>query len=1401
MSSSTIVQPLMSDADSLVQQHLDFSLKTALEMLQEWSQTSQLEAFSNVFEGSDLASPDHASLQSLYQAWQQGDFSQLPAIELLSAAELNGAQGVFSANLQTIYLAADLLTSQAFNPESVAGILLEEIGHFVDSQVNSIDTPGDEGAIFAALVEGDQLSESQLATLQAENDAATLHLNNGQTVVVETMTPYAWSQSALTAFRNGLDDFLNNLQDGIVDAIADQELPLIGSALERVSDSATAFVEGLRQAIATELASVVEPTTAAIEQALDQALGDGITLQVNEAQDNLEFEFTLTRTLADLVSDDLDFSLGGTALGLEADINAALTADLGLHLGVGLDGEDFYVNTSFDDELTLGVEATIPNSDITGTLGFLQVAVDDNGSIVSSDITLDIQDSDDAGTQLALGEDSSVDASINGGATLDVLLSTGTTVPVLPAIGTNLVVDWDFLEADLNGVETLDPTIDFNGLTLDLGSFFSFIDPIFGGINAVLEPVMPIVDLLRQDLPIINGNILDVAQSLSELGFGDFNPETLEFVNYVDQIGDIVDIVNSINVNGSTISMGDFSLQDIGDGGWAFDPVGDVADPLGDIAANPNTSDFANILATNERFQFPILTDPTSLLGLFLEQDVDLFRLDLPTLGLGVSHQFELKIFGPLEVTLEGALAAAANVGIGFDSKGITDLLAAQQDGPVTPGEAAALIASGFFVSTPANPGIPPNPISETEEFTVGLGAGIAVGLKVDLGGISAEVDAGLIAQLFLELSQDKVRFQDFVAPDCLFHKRGTLDVFAGATLEIGFGNFGINKRVELFRETIADFRAGCPASTINHHQAVVDGNEAVLSMGDAAANLGVDITGIEEDEVFTVTHVGNSGEGLESIAVEAYGATWQYDNIATITADAGAGNDVIHLIDVLSDAELIGGSGKDKLLGGEGVDTLDGGTESDFLFGGGNNDELLGGEGDDFLEGGAGNDTLNGGDGTDSVSYAGASSGVIVNLGIPNLRTGVVGTASDGDGGTDTLISIEQIEGSAHNDTIAGSEFSKVGIVVDGLEGNDTIIGGGGNDFILGGAGADNIDGGEGSDATSYIESLAGVSVDLLTNQVTSDPGSHADGDVLISIENVQGTFQDDTLRGGSGANQLYASEGNDVVEGRGGADELDGGGGIDTVEYIDSAAGVEVSLMPAAPNAAFSAPGIGGDAADDLLAMAAREGGFFSDRNTFENLTGSDYDDILTGDDGDNVLDGLGGDDTLNGEAGNDTLLGGDGEDTLNGGDDNDTLFGDAGVDTLNGGNGNDTLNGGAGDDTLNGNNDRDTLFGDEGADTLNGGAGNDTLFGGAGGDSLRGGSGLDWADYSNSDVGVRVNLHFNYGLDGDAEGDTFSLVENLRGTDRADRLTGDDGNNEIDPGLRIGAGTDRVDGGGET
>lgn len=111
----------------------------------------------------------------------------MPSLEIRSVEEINGASGAFSEDKNTIYLSQEFIAENSVNIEAVSGILLEEIGHAVDSQVNNTDAPGDEGEIFSALVRGEILESQQLQDLKVEDDTATVTLD-GDVIKIEQAT-------------------------------------------------------------------------------------------------------------------------------------------------------------------------------------------------------------------------------------------------------------------------------------------------------------------------------------------------------------------------------------------------------------------------------------------------------------------------------------------------------------------------------------------------------------------------------------------------------------------------------------------------------------------------------------------------------------------------------------------------------------------------------------------------------------------------------------------------------------------------------------------------------------------------------------------------------------------------------------------------------------------------------------------------------------------------------------------------------------------------------------------------------------------------------------------------------------------------------------------------------------
>ncbi len=157
----------------------------------------------------------------------------------------------------------------------------------------------------------------------------------------------------------------------------------------------------------------------------------------------------------------------------------------------------------------------------------------------------------------------------------------------------------------------------------------------------------------------------------------------------------------------------------------------------------------------------------------------------------------------------------------------------------------------------------------------------------------------------------------------------------------------------------------------------------------------------------------------------------------------------------------------------GAGIDTLQ---SVENLTGSNFNDSLTGNAGNNVLNGRGGNDVLNGLAGVDTASYAGASAGVTVNLGLATAQ-------NTGGAGIDTLLSIENLTGSSFNDTLTGSSGNNV---LSGGGGTDTLNGGNGNDQLIGGASRDTLNGGSGNDLFKYnsaSDSPSGTGKDLINS------------------------------------------------------------------------------------------------------------------------------------------------------------------------------------------------------------------------------------------------------------------------------------------------------------------------------
>jgi Ca2+-binding RTX toxin-like protein len=1338
------------------------------------------------------------ALKALQNAWKDSNFTDLPKIEIRSAAELNSARGAFAIATNTIYLSREFVQNHLDNSGAIADVLLEEIGHSVDARIHTTDTPGDEGAIFAAIAEGKQLSAKELRALKLEDDTTWATLD-GHTLLLEQADP----KVNLATLKAGLEQVLNKIQDLINSQIFGAaglsntgdlnltSLPLLGDAFKTAatsSGSAAQFVKDFFNRIEaefnSEFGSSAEESIDAVKQALFKVFGptsaggllgilkdsdgNGITaddIKTSVVGGDIKFNFDLggEKSLADI---GLPSNLGLPQLGLQftgTNPKASVNLDYDFNFGFGLNATNgFYFDTSPNQDLSIKLTPDLPKS--SATIGFLQVDVT-NKPQTGFNFNIDLGDGND--NKLQLSELGSLSLTPQATADIDLnLLSSISGSAALPKLGADLDLHWDFI----NGGAA--PTVHFDNAKLGLGSFLSnFTRPVVDKLKSVTDPIQKIYDALNAEIkPLsdLKGERVSLLSLAEEFGTADIQT----FAKTVELVGKLSTLVNSIPSGGldetfidlGDLGLGDFDLRQSG-ATTTSAAIANLRTALNPADQVPGGSQFDThrkffadtTVSSDVSVSFPILQNPTSAIGLLLGQNVDLFKLNLP-LSVGANINIgPFYIVGPIAALFQGSISAGVNLGFGFDTYGLQKW---KESGFQTSADDISKIFDGFFIDDNRHVGADGSIVDDPEAYLKGS---IAAFGGLDIGVAGAYVGGGVEASMYADLEDDgetgsnlgtsdgKIRgsyIADLVKMGdfgCLFEIGGQVDAFLKAYARVGWPPLGAEWNYEFARTTLGKFEIDtCPDKQpllANDGPTGAVDPLLQLNMG-PRANKRLFVDTVDGPEVFKLAGTGASSN--ETITVTAFNVSQDYVSINQIQVQGGNNSDLVQtLTSVVIAMNITGGDGNDQLQGGNGDDLIEGDAGDDQLDGQGGNDTLkggtgidllLGGTGDDILFGNAGADYLNGGDGNDKLY-----------------------------GDTDTT---------------------------DPEIGDDKVFGGKGNDEVYGGLGDDTLSGGD----------------------------------------------DNDLVNGGAGNDELYGDAGNDTLIGEAGDDRISGGDGIDTVSYQTAPSGVVVNLDEA--NGYSSAGGVGdlegnfaiapGQAFDGYgntdsfkfttqkLTLDANQNivseGTVDVSGSLENLIGSAFNDILIGNDQANTIQGLDGNDLFLSTPGNDQFDGGAGIDTISYRRD------PAGV-TVNLATNSATDGFGDTDQLLNieniiGSEFNDSLSGDGQANAIAAGAGDDFLLGAGGADSLDGGDGIDTASYNTSAAGVTVNLTTGTGAGGDAEGDTLALltIENLEGSAFADTLTGNEVNNTLkglagndvlnglagDDVLDGGSGNDQLDGG---
>ncbi|MGB7160179.1 MAG: calcium-binding protein, partial [Tepidisphaeraceae bacterium] len=362
-------------------------------------------------------------------------------------------------------------------------------------------------------------------------------------------------------------------------------------------------------------------------------------------------------------------------------------------------------------------------------------------------------------------------------------------------------------------------------------------------------------------------------------------------------------------------------------------------------------------------------------------------------------------------------------------------------------------------------------------------------------------------------------------------------------------------------------------------------------------------------------------------------------------------------------------------LMGGEGADTFhndEHGSES--FYGEAGDDRIT--QSNEAYRGA----NLDGGAGIDTVSFIGPTVREVFDLriytSVENAEIDVAGTVigTDGPNRIDSSFSISPVtlQGLGGDDTLIGGYQDDL---LEGGEGDDSLLGNGGSDPVNdddtldGGAGTDFGDGGPGNNTLISIENTPGdaASIAIVNGVLTATGTANADtitiervltDDVIVTVGSLSKTFDMDdfnTVRlfGSGGDDQITIGNGinNVVVHGDAGNDRLTDGNGNNFL-YGD---GGDDTLVSGLGND-FLLGGTGRDTAD----FTARTANLVIDQNDAANADGQAGENDHVSSDIERVLGGSGNDRFI-GNAGNNTYFGGGGNDSMDGGGGDDALFGE--------------------------------------------------------------------------------------------------------------------------------------------
>ena len=381
----------------------------------------------------------------------------------------------------------------------------------------------------------------------------------------------------LQAVPPALDELFANIELQLGQQVFGDNFPLIGKALNGPANFFADLRTSLSDAFNTVSAFDIASIEAAIEAALNNLIG-GIGDHVNvNIVSPTEIAFTLSFAGSPIneVLPGVDTDIGLPALGFSLETELSVIGCYGMSLTFVMSVlEGIYIDTT-NESIEVNLDVNM-NGIASGRLGFIDVTATASPSLscghaFEAQFAVGLREPSGDGklklNELIAGD--FIDPSATGlsGCAGMVFEIEATATEWLPTILTDLTIDWSFDGTDLDGNV---PEVTFGKVQLQVGGFLgNVLAPFLETIGPIIEPLMPVIDVLTTELPVIDEfgihkSLLDLAGDFAELLPPD-DPyrETIQriqlFVGIITALDKLSDAVTDESGSNAVIEIG--SLQ------------------------------------------------------------------------------------------------------------------------------------------------------------------------------------------------------------------------------------------------------------------------------------------------------------------------------------------------------------------------------------------------------------------------------------------------------------------------------------------------------------------------------------------------------------------------------------------------------------------------------------------------------------------------------------------------------------------------------------------------------------------------------------------------------------------------------------------------------------------------